>query len=186
MNYLWLTFQSMWMNCHRWTSGYQFNRLFVRERTNYRHRVRRFYRPVLEQYRPSPRFCKRNTFKFEWRNEEYSRKRKSAVVSPMGSHPVAVAPAKAATKMSPLIPLVGVVLLLLVLGTAVIFLPPYLLAIRTSRSKTEWQGEISSWSILSPFVSHRLYPGLLEWWQLFGEEHLQLHNGFQRRSLWTT
>lgn len=39
--------------------------------------------------------------------------------------------------MTPLIPLVGVVFLLLVLGTAVIFLPPYLLAMRTSRSKTK-------------------------------------------------
>ena len=59
------------------------------------------------------------------------------MVSPVSGQPIAVAPVKAATKMSPLIPLLGVVFLLLVLGTAVIFLPPYLLAMRTSRSKTK-------------------------------------------------
>lgn len=63
----------------------------------------------------------------------FFRKKKSAVVSPGSA--ASTIPAKAPTQISPLIPLLGSVLLLLVLATCGIVLPPYLLSLRTYRSQ---------------------------------------------------
>jgi hypothetical protein len=48
----------------------------------------------------------------------------------------AVVPLQPATSISPLVPLVGVAILLTVLGATAIFLPPYLLSLQTHKGKS--------------------------------------------------
>lgn len=57
-------------------------------------------------------------------------------------------PIKTTTTMSPLIPLLGTVLLILILATSTIFLPPYLLSLRTNRSNFDNK-------VLSNSIPHR-------------------------------
>jgi hypothetical protein len=58
-------------------------------------------------------------------------RRRSATVSPILNPPV-----ENVGTISPLVPLVGSVVLLVVIGTAAIFLPPYLLALETHKGKS--------------------------------------------------